>query len=121
MLVIETDSTISSLEFSKIYYKIMSFLTIKYTPISFRNIMFLFVGMKLFVFFSFLFLLSNRQDILSCYHEIVFAKLDLKVEYSPYERVLWDYSRADKASINRAINESYNASLAITGAITGTS
>ena len=40
-----------------------------------------------------------------CHHEIVFAKLNLKVEYpSPYERVFWDYSRADKVSINRAIN-----------------
>ena len=40
-----------------------------------------------------------------CHHEIVFAKLNLKVEYpSPYERVFWDYSKADKVSINRAIN-----------------
>ena len=38
------------------------------------------------------------------HHEIVFAKLNLKVEYPPYERVFWYYSRADKASINRAIN-----------------
>ena len=29
----------------------------------------------------------------------------MKVEYPPlYERVFWDYSRADKVSINRAIN-----------------
>ena len=41
----------------------------------------------------------------TCHHEIVFAMLNLKVEYPPpYERVFWDYSRADKASINRAIN-----------------
>ena len=41
----------------------------------------------------------------TCHHEIDFAKLNLKVEYpSPYERVFWDCSRADKASINRAIN-----------------
>ena len=40
-----------------------------------------------------------------CHHEIVFAKLNLKAKYPPpYERVFWDYSRADKASINRAIN-----------------
>ena len=39
------------------------------------------------------------------HHEIVFAKLNLKVAYPPpYERVFWYYSRADKASINRAIN-----------------
>ena len=42
---------------------------------------------------------STRQ------HEIVFAKLNLKVEYSPpYELVFWDYSRAEKVSVNRAIN-----------------
>ena len=41
----------------------------------------------------------------ACHHEIVFAKLNLDVEYPPpYERVFWDYSRADKASINRAAN-----------------
>ena len=41
----------------------------------------------------------------TCHHEIVFAKLILRVEYPPpYVRVFWDYSRADKASINRAIN-----------------
>ena len=41
----------------------------------------------------------------TCHHEIAFAKLNLKVEYPlPCERVFWDYSRADKASINRAIN-----------------
>ena len=36
-----------------------------------------------------------------CHREIVFAKLNLKVEYPrPYERVFWDYSRADKVSRN---------------------
>ena len=40
-----------------------------------------------------------------CHREIVFAKLNLKVEYPrPYERVFWDYSRADKFSINRELN-----------------
>ena len=40
-----------------------------------------------------------------CHHEIVFTKLNLKVEYPPpYELVFWDYSRANKASMNRAIN-----------------
>ena len=43
----------------------MPFPTIRYAPISVRNIKFLFVGLKLFVFLCFLFLLSNRQDILS--------------------------------------------------------
>ena len=41
----------------------------------------------------------------TCHHQIVFSKLNLKVEYPPpYEHVFLDYSRADKASINRAIN-----------------
>ena len=37
----------------------------------------------------------------TCHHQIVFAKLNLKVEYSPpYKRVFWDYSGTDKVSIN---------------------
>ena len=41
----------------------------------------------------------------TCHHEIVFAKLNLKVEHpAPYERIFWDYSRAERASINRTIN-----------------
>ena len=41
----------------------------------------------------------------TCHHETVFAKLNLKVKYAPsHERVFWDYSRANKASINQAIN-----------------
>ena len=41
----------------------------------------------------------------TCHHEIVFAKLNLKVEYPPpYVHVFWNHSRTDKASINRAIN-----------------
>ena len=41
----------------------------------------------------------------TCRNEIVFAKLNQKAKYPPpYERVFWDYSRADKASIKRAIN-----------------
>ena len=41
----------------------------------------------------------------TCHHEIVCAKLNLKVEYPPpYKRIFWNYTRADKSSINRAIN-----------------
>ena len=41
----------------------------------------------------------------TCHHEIVFATLNLKVEYPPpYKRVFWNCSGADKASINRTIN-----------------
>ena len=41
----------------------------------------------------------------TCHRQIVFAKLNLKVEYPrPYERVFRVYSSSDKVSINRAIN-----------------
>ena len=40
-----------------------------------------------------------------CHHQIIFAKLNLKVEYPPlYERLIWDYKNADTPSINRAID-----------------
>ena len=40
-----------------------------------------------------------------CHHQIVFAKLNLKVEYPPfYESLIWDYKNADIRSINRAID-----------------
>ena len=40
-----------------------------------------------------------------CHHQIVFAKLNLKVEYPPqYERLIWDYKNADIPSINRAVD-----------------
>ena len=41
----------------------------------------------------------------NCHHQIVFAKLHLKVEYPPlYERLIWDYKNEDIPSINRAID-----------------
>ena len=40
-----------------------------------------------------------------CHHQIVFGKLNLKVEYPPlYERLIWDYKNEDILSINRAID-----------------
>ena len=40
-----------------------------------------------------------------CHHQIVFAKLNLKVEYpSLYEHLIWDYKNADILTINRAID-----------------
>ena len=46
-----------------------------------------------------------HSSLCTCHHKLVFTKLNLKVEEPPpYERVFWDYSRANKASINRAIN-----------------
>ena len=39
------------------------------------------------------------------HHEIAFARLNLKAEYPlSYEHISWDYFRAGKSSINRAIN-----------------
>ena len=39
-----------------------------------------------------------------CHHQIVFAKLNLRAEYSPlYERLIWDYKNKDILSNNRAI------------------
>ena len=49
--------------------------------------------------------LVMRSGVHSSHIEILFAKLNLLAEYPPpYERVFWHYSRADKASIDRAIN-----------------
>ena len=40
----------------------------------------------------------------NCHHQIVFSKLNLKIEYPPlYERLEWDYKNADSQSINKAI------------------
>ena len=40
----------------------------------------------------------------NCHHQIVFSKLNLKIEYPPlYERLVWDYKNADSQSINKAI------------------
>ena len=39
-----------------------------------------------------------------CHHQVLFAKLNLNVEYPPlYEHLIWDYNNADIPSINRAI------------------
>ena len=38
------------------------------------------------------------------HHQIVFSKLNVKIEYPPlYERLGWDYKYADSQSINKAI------------------
>ena len=40
----------------------------------------------------------------NCHHQILFSKLNLKIEYPPlYERLVWDYKNADSQSINKAI------------------
>ena len=41
----------------------------------------------------------------NCHHQIVFCKLNLKIEYPPpYERIIWNYKHADTESINHVIN-----------------
>ena len=41
----------------------------------------------------------------NCHHQIVFSKINLKIEYPPpYERIIWDYKHANTESINQAIN-----------------
>ena len=42
------------------------------------------------------------------HHQIVFSKLNLKIEYPPlYERLVWDYKNPDSQSINKAIEMFY--------------
>ena len=40
-----------------------------------------------------------------CHYQIVFSKLNFKVEYSPsYKRLIWDYKNTDTPSINREVD-----------------
>ena len=42
----------------------------------------------------------------SCHHQIVFAKVNLKIFYPPpYTRRIWDYSNANHGAINNAIDD----------------
>ena len=42
----------------------------------------------------------------NCHHQITFCKLILKIEYAPpYERLVWDYKKADTNSIRRALKQ----------------
>ena len=41
----------------------------------------------------------------NCYHQIICAKLDLKVFYPPsYERRVWHFPRANSDHIKKAVN-----------------
>ena len=41
---------------------------------------------------------------LICHNQIVFAKLNLKIEYPPlYEHLIWDYKNVNEQLINHAI------------------
>ena len=43
-----------------------------------------------------------------CHHQIVYAKLNLKIEYhSLYERLAWDYKKINTQLLNRTI-ETFN-------------
>ena len=44
----------------------------------------------------------------NCHHQIVHAKLNLKIEYPPlYERLVWDYKNTNIQLLNRSI-ETFN-------------
>ena len=50
-----------------------------------------------------------------CHHQIIYAKLDLKIEYPPpYTCKIWNYSRSETDLINRSI-ESFNWSKLFSG------
>ena len=55
---------------------------------------------------------TNQPNIVSvdsslhpkCHHQIIYSKLNLKIEYTPpYIREIWNYSRAEADLINRTI------------------
>ena len=40
----------------------------------------------------------------NCHHQIVYSKLNLKIEYPPlYERLVWDYNKTNTQFLNRTI------------------
>ena len=50
-----------------------------------------------------------------CHHQIIYAKLNLKIEYPPpYTRKIWNYSRSETDLINRSI-ESFDWSKLFSG------
>ena len=41
----------------------------------------------------------------NCHHQIIFSKINLKIEYPPpYERLVWNYGKANVDAINLVIN-----------------
>ena len=39
-----------------------------------------------------------------CHHQIIYVKINLKIYYTPlYERLIWDYSKANITNIRRSI------------------
>ena len=42
----------------------------------------------------------------NCHHQIIFSKFNLVIEYPPpYERLLWDYKKANIDSIQKVLKE----------------
>ena len=42
----------------------------------------------------------------NCHHQIMFCKLNLKIEYPPpYERLVWDYKKVDTNSLRKALKQ----------------
>ena len=49
----------------------------------------------------------------NCHHQIVYSKLNLKIEYPPlYERLVWDYNKTNTQFLNRTI-ETFNCEIKI--------
>ena len=41
-----------------------------------------------------------------CHHQIIYAKVNLKIYYPPpYERLVWDYSKANTTNIRKSISQ----------------
>ena len=41
----------------------------------------------------------------NCHHQIIFSKINLKIEYPPpYERLVWNYGKANEEAINYVIS-----------------
>ena len=39
-----------------------------------------------------------------CHHQIIYAKINLKIYYPPpYERLVWDYSKAELTNIRKSL------------------
>ena len=46
----------------------------------------------------------HASECPNCHHQIVYAKLNLKIEYPPlYERLVWDYKNTNTQLLNRTI------------------
>ena len=63
------------------------------------------------------FILTNQSNLVidsgvhsslhsNCYHQIVYCKLNLHIKFlPPYERLVWDYNKADTEKIKKSIGK----------------